>query len=71
MLSYLSLHDISKSDPATERFTIIMDLRDLGVSDAYCKSDSLGFTQCRIYVYAGPFGNNERTGRKEQAGWLL
>jgi len=71
MLSYLSLHDISESDPALERLTIVTDLRDLGVSDSYCRNDTLRSTQCRIYIYAGPIGKNKRTGRKEQAGWLL
>ena len=87
MLSYQSLHRLSRPDPAfhpahktgplarpehrRETLVIDSDLRDLGVKEVFCNQQAKLLKKCIVYVLIGPEGQNRETGKTEKSGWIL
>ncbi len=71
MQLYKSLYAITEWKPETERLSFVSDLRDLGVRDAYRAAETHRGAQCPIFFRFGPELMDHRSGKKEQAGWVL
>jgi len=60
-----------KRNEARESLSFVVDLRDLGMHDAYRAHEVHGGFRCPVYRLAGPEMADPATGEVVMAGWIL